>query len=53
MDEGYEVTYLKPERAGRVSVDELRAALREDTVLVSLLLVNNELDVYKRQIPRR
>ena len=41
--QGYEVTYLKPDRAGRVSVDELRAALREDTVLVSMMLVNNEL----------
>ena len=41
--QGYEVTYLKPARAGRVSVDELRAALREDTVLVSMMLVNNEL----------
>ena len=40
---GYEVTCLKPDRAGRVSIDDLRAALRPDTVLVSMMLVNNEL----------
>ena len=39
---GYEVTYLKPDRAGRVSVEDLRAALRPDTALVSMMLVNNE-----------
>ncbi len=39
---GYEVTYLKPDREGRISVDDLRAALRPDTVLVSMMLVNNE-----------
>ena len=41
--EGYEVTYLKPDKDGHVSIDELAAALRPDTVLVSLMLVNNEL----------
>ena len=41
--QGYEVTYLKPGRDGRVSADQLRAALRPDTVLVSMMLVNNEL----------
>jgi len=41
--QGYEVTYLKPDRAGRVSLEELRSALRPDTVLVSMMLVNNEL----------
>ena len=39
---GFEVTRLKPERDGSVSVSALEAALREDTVLVSLMLVNNE-----------
>ena len=40
--QGYEVTYLKPDRAGRVNIGDLRAALRPDTVLVSMMLVNNE-----------
>ena len=41
--EGYEVTYLKPDSAGRISPADLKAALRPDTVLVSIMLVNNEL----------
>ena len=41
--EGYEVTWLRPDRAGHISIDELTAALRPDTVLVSMMLVNNEL----------
>ena len=41
--QGYEVTYLKPDRSGHISPEDLRAALRPDTVLVSMMLVNNEL----------
>ena len=40
--QGYEVTYLRPDRAGRIGVEQLAAALRPDTVLVSMMLVNNE-----------
>lgn len=41
--QGYEVTYLKPDRQGMISVQQVEEALREDTVLVSMMLVNNEL----------
>ena len=41
--EGYEVTYLKPDRTGHISAGQVAEALREDTVLVSVMLVNNEL----------
>ena len=41
--QGYEVTYLKPDKSGAISMEELKNALRPDTVLVSLMLVNNEL----------
>ena len=40
--EGYEVTYLKPGRDGCVTAEQVEGALREDTVLVSMMLVNNE-----------
>ena len=40
---GYEVTYLKPDHTGNISIEDLKAALRSDTVLVSMMLVNNEL----------
>lgn len=39
---GFEVTYLKPDREGRISAGDLAAALREDTILVSCMMVCNE-----------
>ena len=39
---GFAVTYLAPEADGTVSLEALRAALRPDTILVSVMLVNNE-----------
>ena len=43
--EGYEVTYLEPDNEGIVSPDKVKDAIREDTVLVSLMHVNNEIGV--------
>ena len=40
--QGYEVTYLQPDALGNISLDSLKAALRKDTVLVSIMMVNNE-----------
>ena len=43
--QGCEVTYLQPSKNGIVSAESLRAALRPETVLVSLMHVNNETGV--------
>ncbi len=43
--EGFEVTYLEPESNGLISLSKLEAAMRDDTVLVSIMHVNNEIGV--------
>lgn len=43
--EGYEVTYLTPESDGLVDIEKLKAAIRPDTILISILFVNNEIGV--------
>jgi cysteine desulfurase len=43
--EGFTVTYLTPDRQGRIDPEVVRAALRPDTVLVSIMYVNNEIGV--------
>ena len=40
--QGFEVTYLQPDSEGRVTLADLKAALRSDTFLVSIMMVNNE-----------
>lgn len=41
--EGFEVTFLKPQSNGIVAVEDVRAAMREDTALVSVMFANNEM----------
>jgi cysteine desulfurase len=43
--EGYEITYMDPEPSGLIDLTKLEAALRDDTILVSLMHVNNEIGV--------
>lgn len=43
--EGYEVTYLEPESSGLLDLEKFKQALRDDTVLVSVMHVNNEIGV--------
>ena len=40
--QGFEVTYLQPDELGRITLDMLKTALRKDTFLVSIMMVNNE-----------
>ncbi|EKF9763197.1 IscS subfamily cysteine desulfurase [Vibrio cholerae] len=43
--EGFEVTYLDPESNGLIDLAKLEAAMRDDTILVSIMHVNNEIGV--------
>ncbi|HUX25855.1 MAG TPA: IscS subfamily cysteine desulfurase, partial [Burkholderiales bacterium] len=43
--QGFEATYLDPEPNGLLDLEKLKAALRPDTILVSVMMVNNEIGV--------
>jgi cysteine desulfurase len=43
--QGFEVTYLRPEPSGLIDVDKFKAAIRADTILASIMYVNNEIGV--------
>lgn len=42
-NDGFEVVYLKPQKNGIICTDDLKSAINKDTVLVSIMLANNEL----------
>ena len=56
--QGFEVTYLDVQEDGLLDLDKLKAAMRPDTILVSVMLVNNEIGVIqdiagdRRDVPR-
>lgn len=42
-NEGFEVVYLKPQRNGVIDIEDVKGAVNKDTILVSIMLVNNEI----------
>jgi cysteine desulfurase len=46
--EGFRVEYLKPEKTGEIPADRVREALRDDTILVTLMVANNEIGTIQR-----
>src|SRR5207237_4943041 len=43
--EGYRVTYLPVHKDGRISLDELKAAISDKTILITIMMANNEIGV--------
>jgi len=43
--QGFEATYLQPQDSGLITIEQLAEAIRPDTILVSVMLVNNEIGV--------
>lgn len=43
QQEGYEVTFVSPDREGRIDPEDIRKAIRQDTVLISVMTANNEI----------
>ncbi len=43
--EGFDVTYLEPEETGLLSMDKLKAAVTSETIIISVMHVNNEIGV--------
>lgn len=41
--QGYEITYVKVDENGKIKLDELEAAIRPDTILISVMTANNEI----------
>lgn len=42
-EKGYDITYLESDKYGQISLDELCSSIRSDTVLISIMMANNEI----------
>ena len=43
LKDGYEVTLIQPDRDGRINPESIRSAIRDDTILISVMTANNEI----------
>ena len=50
--DGFEVTYLPVQKDGRVNLDELKAAIRPTTILITIMYANNEIGVINPDSPK-
>ena len=41
QEDGFEVTFLKPDRFGQISPEQLQSAIRKDTILITIMMANN------------
>lgn len=48
--EGYEITYLDVDERGLVDVEELKQAIRPDTILISVMFANNEIGIHRGRV---
>ena len=45
QNNGYEITYIQPDNTGRINPEDIRKAIRPETILISVMMANNEIGI--------